>query len=58
MVIRIRHSPVITEQVYSDVAGLRSSEEVRPTGQGLDQQGPWPSTNMAVIELETDTPTT
>jgi len=41
---RVSHGPEVTGQVYSAKAGLRSSWEVKPTGQGLGQEGAWPGT--------------
>lgn len=52
----IRHSPVISRQVCSDVAGPKPSQEVglwfHDLDKGTDLQGLWPGTGTAVTEQE------
>ena len=52
-VVRVRHSPVFTQQVRSDEAGPRPSQEAKPVGPGHSQnhRDPRPGTDIAATQL-------
>lgn len=51
MVTRAGYRPAIAGQIRSDKACLGSQS----AGQDMDQQGPWPGTDMVVAEQKTGT---